>query len=452
MIEEGSTPARASTVNRLRPAWCAHMVEWTGLHMVAATSRYSTDPSGRLLGRRLRRWLPIARAPARHRHFTEMAHQRRPSVGDWPRRLPWQRGPATGTGSLESIDGLVSQGMDRRSDKCRGPRRRTGCGSGTAERASPLADAEASVDTEELTVLVASFDIAVGERERFLAGVLTPDGTVFAGGSVNLTFSPLIDGEAPIEPFVGAVAEFLSVPGISAPTPPADGPIVKTDHAVHPDETPHHHSADDAADETTSDDPDIVGVYQTHVAFDQPGLWMVTVDADIDGRPRTGSAIFDVLEHHQVPVPGDVAPMAHSLTQAHPDLVAVDSRATNGAIPDGILHDIDLAEILERGQPAVVVFSTPTYCTSRFCGPITDRIEALAVDYGDRARFVHIEIWADIDERRLNPAVEAWIKTTDGGSEPWVFLVGADGRIAARWDNVLDQPELTELLDDLPPI
>jgi hypothetical protein len=36
--------------------------------------------------------------------------------------------------------------------------------------------------------------------------------------------------------------------------------------------------------------------------------------------------------------------------------------------------------------------------------------------------------------------------------EPWVFLVGADGRVAARWDNVATRQEIEPLLEDLPPL
>ena len=34
--------------------------------------------------------------------------------------------------------------------------------------------------------------------------------------------------------------------------------------------------------------------------------------------------------------------------------------------------------------------------------------------------------------------------------EPWVFVIGADGRIAARFDNVVTRGELEPLLKALP--
>jgi peroxiredoxin len=98
----------------------------------------------------------------------------------------------------------------------------------------------------------------------------------------------------------------------------------------------------------------------------------------------------------------------------------------------------------------VVVVSTPTYCVSQFCGPITETVEGLADEYGDVAEFVHLEVWEDFNENVLNDAAAAWIQTESGGGEPWTFLVGADGRIAARWDNVLDADELRDLLEELP--
>jgi hypothetical protein len=99
----------------------------------------------------------------------------------------------------------------------------------------------------------------------------------------------------------------------------------------------------------------------------------------------------------------------------------------------------------------VLVISTPVYCASQFCGPITDRVADLALEYDDRAAFVHFEVWKDFSDSELNPHVMEWIFDPEmGGNEPWVFLIDADGTIAARWDNVLDADELEALLQALP--
>jgi len=98
------------------------------------------------------------------------------------------------------------------------------------------------------------------------------------------------------------------------------------------------------------------------------------------------------------------------------------------------------------------VFSTPVYCVSRFCGPVTDLVAELAAEYGDRADFIHVEIYEDFAAGKVNQAAQDWLSTADGDlREPWTFLVGADGRIAASWDTVVTRSEIEPLLKALPP-
>ena len=195
-------------------------------------------------------------------------------------------------------------------------------------------------------------------------------------------------------------------------------------------------------------------MYETAVGFDEPGTYEVTVMADVDGLGEvSGSGAFIVAAEHQVPDVGDPAPASQNLTvDDHGDapLSAVDSRADGGSVPDPALHDTTVAEALEAGRPTVVAVTTPVFCVSRFCGPITDEVAVLQETYGDRAEFVHIEVWRDFEAGELNEAAAEWIQTPEGGNEPWIFLVGPDGTIQARWDNVLDLSELETMLEDLP--
>lgn len=313
--------------------------------------------------------------------------------------------------------------------------------------ASGPVDASVDGSDDSLSVAVASFDLAVGDDQRFIAGVLTPDRMVIGGGEVEMAFAYLpTDGDP--QPRGTTTASFLAVPG-KEPSETLSQPTVLGAAAAHD----HSDGADHSHPPDPADDPQAAGVYQTRVDLDQAGFWQVTATATIDGEHRTGTAAFEVASEQEVPDVGDPAPIVETLTldRAVPTS-AVDSRAiVDGHVPDPVLHTDDLADVLRSGRPAVVVFSTPVYCVSRFCGPITDTVEELAGVYNDRAAFVHVEIWSDRDAGELNVAVEEWIQTADGGSEPWVFLVGADGRIAARWDNVLDRDDLVSRLEQLPP-
>ena len=182
----------------------------------------------------------------------------------------------------------------------------------------------------------------------------------------------------------------------------------------------------------------------------------MTAELD-DGSTRSGTTTFPVLDAPEVPAVGDDAPRTVNPTLADVeagriDPVVLDSRAQGAdpAVPDEHLHDTTVADAIDAGRPVVVMVSTPVYCVSRFCGPLSEVVSDLATTYDDRAEFVMIEVWEDFDEQRLAPAAAEWIQTETGGNEPWVFLVDADGRVSDRWDNVLDTDELVAALEALP--
>lgn len=314
---------------------------------------------------------------------------------------------------------------------------------GTADgptAASPEATGRSPSGGSQLTVQVASFDRTVGEDRRLLAGVLAPTGQgsrPLVGGQVNVQLfylgpqsSPGASPQAAVtpEPVGSATGEFLSVPG-KAPEKDLDQP------------TPAEGGA--------------IGVYESSVDLPRPGRYGVAVTAEVPGAgTMTGTGTFQVSATHGVPAVGDTAPAVANPTAGSDQVpaVAVDSRAQNndGQVPDPALHDTTVKAAVASGKPTVVVISTPVYCQSRFCGPITDTVGKLQDDYSDRANFVHLEVWRNFQETTLNAAAAEYIRTEAGGvTEPWTFLIGPDGTIQARWDNVLDADELRGMLDQL---
>ncbi len=299
------------------------------------------------------------------------------------------------------------------------------CGGGSDDTSSAF-----STNAEgEVAAVVASFDLAVGPPSRFLVALLDADRRSLAYGRVELAFAYVGASGAPAE----------------ASGPTARGtylPIPSTETAA-PATTPRFLLPSEGR-----------GVYAADVAFDRAGFWEVEVRADVDGLgPRTATAAFEVLAEHRVPAVGDRAPLSenHAVAAAGVPAEAIDSRAIDGPIPDPELHQTTIAAAVAAGRPALVVFSTPVFCVSRFCGPVTDVVAGLARDYSDRAAFIHVEVWEDFEARRLNDAAAQWLTQGGGdGNEPWVFLIGAEGTIAARWDNVATRTEIEPLLDQLP--
>ncbi|MFA9428968.1 hypothetical protein [Egicoccus sp. AB-alg2] len=292
---------------------------------------------------------------------------------------------------------------------------------------------EADAD-RQLAVAVASFDLAVGEDQRLLTGIYTSERQLLGFGEVTFDLGYLGEeagGEAELTESVQA--GFLPVPG-AEPEGASSQPTVLMGQ-------------------------DGAGVYQARVDLDQAGWWGVRVTAELaDGTVREGQTTFEVLPEPAVPAVGDEAPATENFTIADVEAgnatpAALDSRAEQtGDIPAPILHRATIADAVEQGRPVVAIFSTPVYCVSRFCGPLAETVEDLANRYEDRADFVMVEVWEDFEQQRLNAAAAEWIQTEAGGNEPWTFLVGEDGRIAARWDNVLDVEELEAELEALPAI
>ena len=283
---------------------------------------------------------------------------------------------------------------------------------------------------------VASYELVADEDQRFLAALAgNGTGKVVSFGSVELEFFYLGTRTQPVdppEPKFDATATYFPVAG-------QDG--------------------DAAADEPGPREArpsEGVGVYAAEgVRFDEAGLWGVRVKATIGGRPIQASAAFEVVAESQLPFPGQPAPRTENPTAGAEgvDPEAIDSRAKDGApVPDPELHDTSVAAALAEGKPVVVVVSTPVYCVSQFCGPITDTVGRLAKTYGDKVEFVHLEVWQDFEKKLVNPAAQEWISPRNkvgDTKEPWVFLVGGDGIVKQRFDNVVGDAALEQAVKEL---
>lgn len=135
--------------------------------------------------------------------------------------------------------------------------------------------------------------------------------------------------------------------------------------------------------------------------------------------------------------------MTESLTlESDAPAQAIDSRAkTVAEIPDPELHELSLDEALKNGRPTAVVFSTPVYCVSRFCGPITDTVQRYQEELGNKVNFVHVEVWRDFEGQVLNKGAAEWLLHDESLQEPWVFLIDRNGEVVGRWDNVFAEED-----------
>jgi hypothetical protein len=306
---------------------------------------------------------------------------------------------------------------------------------GGAPAASP------SGEGQGIVAEVASYQLIAEKPGRLLVALLTNDNRWLSFGAVDMTFSYLGEATGTPTPGVasavpssgvaieGSTARFLAIPG----SPEGDG-----------------------RSPTLTLPADGRGVYAVDaITFPRAGYWQVTARGKLgDGSTFNADAAFTVLDRPAVLTVGDRAPLTDNPVIGDPGVAAgaIDSRAAGGQpIPDPELHRTSIADAIRAGHPALVVFSTPVYCTSRFCGPVTDLVSDLAAKYADRADFIHVEIYQDFEAGKVNQAALDWLSPTNGDlREPWTFLIGADGRITGSWDTVVTRKEIEPLLAALP--
>lgn len=186
------------------------------------------------------------------------------------------------------------------------------------------------------------------------------------------------------------------------------------------------------------------GAYVTHVTFSEPGDWGAEFTILRDGDETVVPYRFNVLEDSVEPGLGDPAPASVQATTATEPIEEIDS-----SFPfREAMHTTTVADALKTGKPIVVAFATPAFCTSRTCGPVLDLVvDPLSWRYGDEAIFIHIEPYSLRDLRATNiqnpvPAALEWRLQ----SEPWIFVIGRDGRIAAKYEGLVAIDEVESVL------
>ena len=308
------------------------------------------------------------------------------------------------------------------------------CGSTGGDQATSTTNGSATTvaGPPKVRAQVASYDLSAGRPQRVIIGLVADGNRLVSFGSATFSFAFL--GTRESQPQTAQVASkatatWIPIPGQELPPGPTLPKLVAASEGA--------------------------GVYTARdVVFDRPGYWGVKVDLAVGGEAVSAQAQFDVGERPALVAPGSPAPRTDNPLVGAPGVPprAIDSRAeSDGSVPDPELHAMSVATAIASGRPTMVVISTPVYCVSQFCGPITDLVQRLAGEHKDRMNFVHIEVWRDFETKKLNEVAGQWIVPpgSQDAAEPWVFLVGTDGQVVERWDNVASEVELVPAVEKL---
>ncbi len=271
--------------------------------------------------------------------------------------------------------------------------------------------------TPELVALPAVSDLAVGSN-RFAFALLLPDGTQVQDAAVDVRLFAVENGLATLRETT--TADYIEV-------------TIDTPH-IHDDGIVHDHE-------------ESRGVYVVPaVNFEASGTWGAEIEVSGEGADSSliGGFTFEVRERAFTPAVGDEAP--RSLTPT--GVTAAELAAICTRQPPDDMHQTSIDAALDSGRPFVAVFASPSFCQTRLCGPVTELVLSLRSQFEGQVAFIHVEPF-DLhllqNEGRLelaSPAQEWGLPT-----EPWVFVVDADGRVAAKFESLFGAEELTAAVE-----
>jgi hypothetical protein len=206
--------------------------------------------------------------------------------------------------------------------------------------------------------------------------------------------------------------------------------------------TPHAH--EDGS--THLHDGPLTTVFATTTELPAPEWWGAELSFDLDGEHFEGLRLrLFVQEDTPEPAIGEAVPASEQLTVAHVDDIAL---VDTSPVPNPALHDQTVAEALANGRPSVIAFATPLFCRTRFCGPVVEQVVTpVWRQYEDRVNVMAIEPF-DVALARENtivlvPAMLEWGLQT----EPWIFVVGADGRVVAKFEGIMSLDEVSAAVE-----
>ena len=188
------------------------------------------------------------------------------------------------------------------------------------------------------------------------------------------------------------------------------------------------------------------GVYVSYANFSEGGDWGVEISIERGGERLAPIPFrFNVLDAPIEPGIGEEAPRSVQQTLAN---VASVEEIDSSSPPRPAMHNLTVADAVTSGRPTVIAFATPAFCRSRTCAPVMSEVmDPLAATYAGQVNFVHVEPYVLRDLRQANienpvPATREWRL----GTEPWVFIVDQQGRVAAKFEGIMAADEVESVL------
>jgi hypothetical protein len=188
--------------------------------------------------------------------------------------------------------------------------------------------------------------------------------------------------------------------------------------------------------------------YVAEMTLPRPGGYDATITLD-GPAGRIGSAGFVMVAREQSPTPPVGAPAPSVRTPIAADVGGNLQLISSDVFPDPRFYEHSVDELLAAHKPFVFTIYSPAFCPTTACGPLLRYMKELAPEF-PAMTFVHAEPYVMRDlGGRIQPEYEgngyawaAWSQAYGIPVEPYVFVVGADGRIVASFELIVGSDEI----------
>jgi hypothetical protein len=197
------------------------------------------------------------------------------------------------------------------------------------------------------------------------------------------------------------------------------------------------------------------GIYVSYVDLPTAGEWSAEITtAGASGELEASTVPIAVAADRSAVAVGEPSPAPDTPTAA--DVGGDLSKLSTDADPLPAFYEKSVADARAAGEPFVLAFATPKFCTSAQCGPTLDRVKPF-VDAYPSVTFINVEPYKlTLVEGQLQPDLASGQFQTVPAvdefgirSEPWIYVVDREGVVRGSYELIFGDEELRESLDQV---
>lgn len=191
------------------------------------------------------------------------------------------------------------------------------------------------------------------------------------------------------------------------------------------------------------------GLYVAEIDFPRHGDWTLKIEVPWpNGTTKSTHAKMKIKEESTAPMVGSLAlkSITKTIRQTHSF-----TELTSGNLQDPDFYQLTLAEAIGNGRPTIVVFTSPAFCSTPFCGPQLKILQDLKLELKHQVNFIHVEyyesphlILGDLNNAAISKTVLEW----NLPDPQWTFLIDHKGTITHRYQGFVNLRELNQALQE----